>query len=329
MTFLRPDLAPWALLVPFIVLCWTLRRQVRAAFRRRFPIAGRFALLSRRTTTARDLLVLGAGVLAASAIAVALMRPQASLVRRVPEYEHKDLIILLDRSISMRARDIEPSRSARATQEIRNVLRQKPDGIDRVALVGFADAAVVLSYLTDDVESLLFYFDWIDADPTPLFGTNIGAALTSGMEVARKDDRPTPKIFLLVSDGEDYGTSLDHAVAAARARGYRVNCVGIGSDHAASIPVRGDTGQETPLRDDDGRPVTTLFGGATLQRIAAGTGGEYLRSATGDEVRRAIASMAGGGRRLVGWRASTERRELYPLFLGVAVFAGAVLWVAR
>ena len=49
--------------------------------------------------------------------------------------------------------------------------------------------------------------DYIDGDPHALFGTNIGAALTSALEVARKDKRPTRKVFLLVSDGEAVSTA--------------------------------------------------------------------------------------------------------------------------
>jgi Ca-activated chloride channel homolog len=327
MTVLRPDLAPWALLVPLIVACWMVHRRFRGAFRRRLAIAHRFDALSRRSTVARDAAVLAAGTLAAAAIAVALVRPQAAVTRRVPEYERRDLVIMLDRSASMNARDIPPSRFARATLEIRNLVRQKPDGIDRIALIGFADAAVVLSYLTEDADSLLFYFDWIDADPTPLFGTNIGAALTSAMDVARKDDRPTRKVFLVVSDGEDFGNELRRALAAARAAGYEVNCIGIGSDRAVPIPVRSTEGREALLRDDTGAPVTTHFAEGTLRDIAAATGGQYVRSTTGDELRRAIASIVGGERRLVGWRTSTERRDLYPALLAVAALAGAALWV--
>jgi Ca-activated chloride channel family protein len=329
MTLLRPDLAAWALAVPLIVALWTVHRRLRAAFRRRLALAGRFAALSRRSSGVRDGAVLAAGVLAAAAIAVAILRPQATVARRIPDYERADLIVMLDRSASMRARDIRPSRSSRATLEIRNFVRQKPAGIDRVALIGFADAAVVLSYLTDDVDSLLFYFDWIDADPAPFFGTNIGAALTSAMDVARKDDRPTRKLFLLVSDGEDYGAELGRALMAARAKGYRVNCIGIGSDEVVAIPVRGGDGRETPLVDDSGRAVTTRFAEKTLRTIAAATGGQYVRSATGEELRRAIAAIADGERRLVGWRTSTERRDLYPAFLGIAALAGAVVWVLR
>ncbi len=329
MTFLRPDLAPWALLVPLIVALWMIHRRFRGAFRQRLTIAHRFTAISRRSTARRDGAVLIAGVLAAAALAVALMRPQASMTRRAPEYERQDLVIMLDRSASMRAHDIQPSRFTRATLEIRNFVRQKPEAIDRIALIGFADAAVVLSYLTDDADSLLFYFDWIDDDPTPLFGTNIGEALMSAMDVARKDDRPTKKLFLVVSDGEDYGTELKRALTAARAQGYQVNCIGIGSGKAVPIPVRNAEGQETLLLDDTGRAVTTQFAESTLREIARATGGQYVRSATGDELRRAIASLVGGERRMIGWRTSTERRDLYPEFLAFAAIAAAALWVLR
>jgi len=327
MTLVHPDSAPWTLLVPAIVLCWSVHRLLRRAFANRFPIATRFQTLSTRSTGWRDLGVLAAGIVTSSALAIALLRPQASVTHRTPEFERQDLIIMLDRSVSMRAHDIQPSRAARATAEIRNVIQHKPAGIGRVALVGFADSAVVLSYLTDDTDSVLAYFDWLDQDTTPMLGTNIGAALTSAMDVARKDDRQTRKVFLLVSDGEDFGEALARAVASARARAYRINCVGIGGDAPVPIPVPTADGGETPLRDDTGRPVPTRFSEGTLRAIAAATGGQYVRSATGDDLRRAIAAIAAGERRVTGWRETTERRDLYPILLGVAACAGAVLMV--
>jgi hypothetical protein len=47
--------------------------------------------------------------------------------------------VILDRSVSMRARDVVPSRIERAVEETGAFLRVKPEGLDRVALVGFAD----------------------------------------------------------------------------------------------------------------------------------------------------------------------------------------------
>lgn len=329
MTFLRIDFAAWGLVLPLIAALWMVHRHLRAQFRRRLAIAPRFAALSKRSGGLRDVAVLLAGVLAAGAIVAALVRPQAPITRLIPRYDRADLIIMLDRSASMRAHDVRPSRASRAALEIRNFLRQKPEGIDRVALIGFADSAVVLTNLTTDLDSVLFYFDWLDRDPTTFFGTDIGAALTSGMDLARKDNREARKLFLIVSDGEDQSDGLTRAVALARSRGYRVNCIGIGSDQSVAIPVVSDNGRETPLLDDTGRPVTTRFSESTLRSIATATGGRFVRSFTGDELRPAIAAIANGERRFTGWQTSTDRRDVYLALLGVASFAGAALWVLQ
>jgi von Willebrand factor type A domain len=245
MRFLRPDLLQWWLVIPVLIASCGLHWRFIRAFRLRTAIDARFAPLSRRTTWRRDAAVCIASVLGAAAIVFALMRPQVLLAHRVPEYERQDLIIMLDRSLSMQARDILPSRFSRATVELRNLLRQKPEGVDRIGLVGFADSSLVLSYLTGDIESVLFYLDWLDSESSTLFGTNIGAALKSAADVAKKDDRPTRKRFLLVSDGEDYGTELTSALNTFRAEGYRVDCIGIGSEQAVPIPLN-PSGDQDP-----------------------------------------------------------------------------------
>jgi len=329
MRFLRPDLLRWWLVIPVLVASWAIHWRATRAFRARAPISTRFAPLSRRSTWRRDAGVLSTALVAAAALVFALMRPQVLVARRVAEYERRDLVVMLDRSVSMRARDVAPSRFSRATLELRNLLRQKPEGIDRIGLVGFADSAVVLSYLTGDVESVLFYLDWLDEDPrdsAALFGTNIGAALTSARDVANKDNRPSRKQFLILSDGEDYGTELRDALQTFRAEGLRVDCIGIGSDRPVPIPLPTE-GEETYLRDDSGRRVLTTFEEATLRRVAASTGGRFVRSTTGSELARALADVAKTERRQTGWRDSTEYRDVYAAGLAVAAVAGAALWL--
>jgi Ca-activated chloride channel family protein len=327
MRLLRPDLINWSLAVPVLVALWAGGAAYVRTVRRRSPTAERFATLSRRSTPAHSAAVAVSGAIAATGLAFALVRPQAMLASRVPDYERQDVIFVLDRSASMRAHDVAPSRFLRATAEIRNFLHNKPDTIDRIGLVGFADASVIVSYLTSDIDSVIFYLDWIDDDPTPLLGTNIGAALLSAREVAEKDDRHTRKLFVLVSDGEDYGTELDGALASFREEGRRVHCVGIGSDNEVATPLRQPDGQEVWLRDDAGRVVTTKFEESTLRQIAETTGGRYARSTTGGQLAREVGDIVKGERRLVGWRTSTEYRDLYRAGLAVAALAGATLWL--
>lgn len=257
----------------------------------------------------------------------ALARPQVIVATREPQFERQDLIIVLDRSVSMRARDIAPSRLVRATSEIRTFLRHRPDAIDRVALVGFADSSLVLSYPTADTGSLFFYLDWIDEDASPLFGTNMGGAIKKALSLIHKDPRKTQKLVLLISDGEDLGAELATALDMCRAARIRVHCVGIGSEAPVSIPLRTGGSRESILLDEENRPIMTRFSETTLRRIAETTGGRYVRSSTGSEMAAAISTIVRGERRLVGWKTTTDYRDLYGAGLAAALVAGAVLWL--
>jgi Ca-activated chloride channel family protein len=327
MRFLRLDLVRWWEILPILLACWAFHFLYVRRVRQSAPLDARFASLSRRSAGWKELGVLLIALVAGGALVFALVRPQLLLERRVPEYERQDLVVMLDRSASMRAHDIAPSRFSRATVEIQNFLQNKPDAIDRVGLVGFADASLILSYLTKDVDNVAFYLDWIERDQQTYFGTDIGAALKSAMEVAHKDDRPTRKLFLLVSDGEDYGSELARQVSAYRAEGYRIDCIGIGSDREVPVPIVQPDGKEAPLRDEEGRIVNTKFEEKTLRAISAATGGRYVRSTTGSELQHAIEDIVRGEQKITGWRTTTAYRDLYPAGLAVAGAAGAALWL--
>lgn len=327
MKFLRPEFLGWWQLLPVVVAVWAIRYFYVARMRLRMRPAARFTPLSRRSTWRREAAVLALALAAAGALVFALVRPQAMLTRRTPEYQRQDLILILDRSASMRAHDISPSRFDRATGEIQAFLKHKPEGIDRVGLVGFAGSSIILSYLTRDLETVAFYLDWITQDPQTLLGTDIGAALKNAREVARKDDRPTAKVFLLISDGEDYGNELVRQVAGFRSDGHRIHAIGIGSDEEVPIPIVNPDGREVFLREESGRIVRTKFEEATLRQIAAETGGRYVRSTTGGELSRTIDDIVKGERKIQGWRTTTEYRDLYTASLAAALVAGAILWL--
>ena len=326
MRFLRPEYAAWWQILPVIGAACLVRILYLRVQRAKAPVQQRFRSLSRRSSWGRDAAVIALATLAGGAIAFALVRPQASLTTRVPQYEREDLVIMLDRSASMRAHDVMPSRFSRATDEIRYFIQNKPENIDRVGLVGFAGSSVILSYLTEDLDTVAFYLDWIEHDPQTLLGTDIGAALKNAREIAAKDNRETRKIFVVLSDGEDYGNELAHEIAVFRQGGQHVNSIGIGSDNEVPVPIVQPDGKETSLRDDDGHIVRTRFEEATLRQIAAQTGGRYVRSRQPGDLTRALDQIEAGERRLVGWKTTTDYRDLYPAALAVAGVAMAMLW---
>src|SRR5262245_12052678 len=133
MRFLRPEYIVWFGALPLLLAAWAVHGRNRARFRRGSlpPALGR---LSRLTTWRRDAVILFCSTVGFAAIVFALMRPQVLREAAVPQYAREDLVIILDHSASMGARDVPPSRFARAVQEIKGFLRNKPDIIDLVGL---------------------------------------------------------------------------------------------------------------------------------------------------------------------------------------------------
>lgn len=323
MRFLRLDAVVWLLAIPALVCVWYLHRANRQRFRRQASLLIHLEDLSQLSSWRRDAISLTAGVVAVVALVAAIGRPQLSFERRDPQYEQEDLVIVVDRSVSMRADDVRPSRFSRAIREIKAFLLAKPDAIDRVALVGFAESSVVLSPFTRDLTSLIFYLDWLEEDKEPRFGTNIGTALASARELATKDRHPTRKIFLIISDGEDQGAELAAELVAARGQRIPVYTIGIGSEDAVVIPVNDPVGRPTFLKDEKGGLLRTRLDESTLRRIATQTGGRYVRSINGNELEPAMRAAVDRERRVIDWKTEAGYHDIYRecLFVaGIAVF---------
>jgi Ca-activated chloride channel family protein len=321
MRFLDPGMARWLLVLPFALACLWLHAAAKRRFRERAGIGPLLTALSKLSTRRRELAALAATFAALSFLVVALMRPQLFVVSRLPEYERQDLVLVLDRSASMWAQDVRPSRFARAVAEIKGFLEKKPEGIDRVGLVGFSGSSLILSHLTRDASSLFFYLDWILDEREPQFGTDIGKALLSARELMQKDDRKTRKIVLLISDGDDQGQELRTQLALLQKERTRIYCVGIGSGREVPIPIRNEQGKLELLQDERGQPLTTRFEEATLQEIAAVTGGRYFRSQTGNELSLALRDVVSRERRIVGEKTTPEYRDAHRAALALAAAA--------
>lgn len=327
MRFLFPQMAVWLLAVPATAVLCIAHLWYRRHSRRREAVQPRFAPVSRRSGYRRDIAVTVLACAAITLLVGAAARPQLLREQRDPEFERQDLVIILDRSVSMHARDVAPSRADRALAELRTFLQRKPEEIDRIALVGFAETPLVVSYLTSNVDSLLFYLDWLKEDRSILYGTDIGAAVSSALEVVTRDNKPGRKLFLVISDGEDDGGTLASAVAAAKRRGIRVHCIGIGSPDAVLIPVSRPGERDAFLRDDSGRLVKTKFNEGSLRSVAAATGGRYVRSQSGGEVLSALNTIVRADRRRVGTRTVHAYQDIHRVLLAGAL-AAVVLLVA-
>jgi Ca-activated chloride channel family protein len=316
MRFLQPAAALWLLAIPAIWAACFAHRWFRERTRRISGLGARLGRLAPLTGLRRDVTILILFSVATVSLVFAASRPQLQM--RTPEYESLDLL-LLDRSASMQAEDIRPSRFRRASLEIRNFLKSKPDVVGRVGLIGFAGSSLMLSHHTSDPDVLLFYLDWIEEDHEPLYDTNMTEALESAFDLARKDAPERPKVVVIVSDGEDHSGSLDETVAKFAAAHIPIYCIGIGSNAEVPIPAEVD-GVRQLLRDEEGAVLTTRFNEGTLRSIARAAGGRYFRSTTGGELGTALTDIARHERRIVRWK-NNEYRELYPWGLAMAAIA--------
>lgn len=250
------------------------------------------------------------------AMILALAHPQLIQGKMVPQAGKLEIVFLLDISPSMRATDIEPSRLERALEVIGTFTRRKPPQ-DRIGLVSFSGGSLILSYLTEDANNILFYLDYLKQDTSLSPGTNIGRALKNGLTVVAKELETNPaaaqnkKVFILLSDGEDNGTELENAVNDVRRQSIKVHTIGIGSKEGGPFPTAWNDGKPVYQEDGQGHKVITRLDEKTLRWLAEQTGGQFYRSLTGQELAQAFAEIVLKERAIQGFKKVVEYYDLY------------------
>lgn len=227
----------------------------------------------------------GALVVLAVALAfVALAQPQYGHGTRVIPATNLDVVVVLDYSKSMYARDIAPSRTLRAKSEVSSLIAELPGA--RFGAVAFAGRPIAFP-LTSDGGAISQFFRQMSPNDMPEGGTAIGRALEAARELFARDplSEKHEKVCLLVTDGEDLEGDPVAAAEALAQNGVRVFVVQVGGRTPEPIPNVNEIGQVTGYRQGvDGRPLTTELsaeGEAQLAKIAEVSGGSIVRSGDG------------------------------------------------
>jgi Ca-activated chloride channel family protein len=203
-------------------------------------------------------------------ILIAAARPQWGMEERTVFQRGRDLIIALDVSRSMLARDVHPSRLQRAKADILDLLRELRG--DRVALLAFRGHAIQLCPLTTDYAYLEQVLDGVTVDSAPRGETNIGDAIDKAL-AAFETDEGAYRAMILISDGEDLAGQAKSAAERARAKGVVIFTVGLGDPRGTTIP--GMTKTE-PVMTYQGKEIISKLRHETLKEIADVTGGAYV-----------------------------------------------------
>ncbi len=255
-------------------------------------------------------------VAALALIAFALAGPRVGSREVTVKRRGIDLMIAIDVSNSMLARDVAPSRLAKSKREVA-ALFDRLEG-DRVGLVAFAGDAYLQCPLTLDYGAAKMFLDILDPGSVTRQGTNLGAAIRTAL-LSFPEGGDQFKAIVLVTDGEDLsGDGLRAAEEAAR-RGIRVDTIGVGSESGEPIP-EADGAPGGFKRDRAGQIVMTKLDAEALERISLAAGGRFHRATTGElELDRLVADIASMEEREIGERTFTQYEERYQFPLALAL----------
>lgn len=312
MTFINPWMLWLLLLVPVLGALYLVLQQRRKSYAVRFTnlelletVAPRRPGWRRHASPVLFLLTL---ILLIGAAA----RPVATV--QVPR-EQASIMLVIDVSGSMAARDLTPNRIVAAKDAAREFVETLPNQM-RVGVVAFSHYASLVAPLTADKQ--------VVDDALAGLRAGGGTALGDGMAVAldqidqeRQAGHEVPASILVLSDGaSNAGVPAITVAEQAAAAGVPVYTIGVGTE-------------EGVLARDGDSFVRIQLDRAELEAIAETTGGRYFQSTTSESLEEIYQGMGSA----LGFR--EERRELTPQVVGLAaVFlvvtaALSLLWFQR
>lgn len=216
-------------------------------------------------------------VLAIVFLVTALARPQSSNSWQTYSSEGIDIVLGLDISTSMLARDFTPDRLEAAKEVAIKFILERPQ--DRIGLVVFAGESFTQCPLTTDQAVLVNLLREVQSGMIE-DGTAIGLGLANAVN-RLKDSPAKSKVVILLTDGVNNRGSIAPVTAAelAKTYGIRVYTIGVGTYGEAPYPVQTPFGiqlQNVPVEIDE----------AVLKQIASVTGGQYFRATDNDKLQQ-------------------------------------------
>lgn len=207
---------------------------------------------------------------AVAALIIALARPQSSQTNSHSNAEGIDIMMALDVSGSMLARDFQPDRIT-AAKEVAGTFITDRVG-DRIGLVAFAGEAFTQSPLTTDQGTLQTMLSRIRSGLIE-DGTAIGNGLATAINRLRESNAKS-KVIILLTDGENNAGQIAPLTAAeiAHAQNIRVYTIGVGTRGQAPYPFLDMFGNITY------QMAEVKIDEKSLTEIASVTGGRYFRA---------------------------------------------------
>lgn len=242
-------------------------------------------------------------------LVTAMARPQRLLTGEDVLTEGVDIMIDLDISGSMDARDFQPRNRLEVAKRVTADFI-KGRVADRIGLVVFSARAVTRCPLTVDYDVLLQLVDSTQLGMLP-DGTAIGNALATAVNRLRAS-KARSKVVILVTDGVNNTGEIDPMTAAdmAQALGVKAYCVGVGREGTAPFPVFNPyTGQKQLVE------MEVKIDEDALREIARRTGGKYYRAMDPVALKQIFGQIDTLEKSEVKIRKWSDYNELFPPYL--------------
>lgn len=260
----------WLLIVPALLVA----HYVYLELAQRHPhlrVSTSIPWLVKKTTAATSLrhVPFAFRIIALTLIIVAMARPRSSEVIEKIDAEGIDIVMAMDVSTSMLARDFTPDRISASKDIAIEFIAQRPT--DRMGIVVFAGESYTQCPLTTDRAALINMMKEVE---TGLIddGTAIGNGLATA--IARmKDSDAKSRVVILLTDGVNNSGEMSPqmAVEIAKTYGIRVYTIGVGREGMAPYPVMTPWGVEI-------KNLEVEIDEDLLKHIADETGGRYFRA---------------------------------------------------
>ena len=310
--FANPKLLWLLLLVPLAIIWYILRHKKQEASVNFSDLKGMVKLPKTWKAYLRHLLF-ALKMAALALLIVALARPQSSSTNSTSNIEGIDIVMAMDVSGSMLARDLKPDRLTAAKNVASDFVKDRPG--DRMGLVIFSGETFTQVPLTTDHGVML---NMLAEMKNGLIddGTAIGDGLATAIS-RLKDSEAISKVVILLTDGMNNAGSVDPYTAAEMAKlfGVRVYTIGVGSYGTAPYPVQTPFGtqmQQMKVEIDE----------KLLTTIANSTGGKYFRATNNQKLDEIYAEIDKLERSKIE---VTEFRRLHEEFYPLVAWALALL----
>ena len=268
--FANPQYFWLLLLVPLVPVLYGILRALRLKRIRAFGDESLVRSLIPSWSGAKGWVRVILWSLAFMCFVLGLARPQMGAKLKEHEAKGAEIMICLDVSNSMLARDYSPSRLDRAKLAISRVVDRLQG--DRIGLIIFAGSSFVQLPITTDYVSAKMFLGNIDTGSVPVQGTAIGdAILTAAKSFSAQSEKS--RAIIIITDGENHEDDAVEAAKQAASLGIKVYTIGVGSLRGEPIPMNGEL-----LKDSQGNIVVTRLDENTLRQIASEGGGAYVHA---------------------------------------------------